>query len=227
MQLFPALPEVVQGTFRPAPFGRLERRDGSPCERGIFIVNHTTNYQLSQWESTDRILMEDFNSDNAKIDAALKNQADAIAALTQTVSGKASASALEALEAQVGPKLIGTQTVSASTNYWNVQLGEVDWSAWSMVRVVCKPVLSSGGNYEAQINGSYRYSLGSNVTGPCVVLLFPGRDPALPTVGLGWTSEGMQGFMADTVFENLATVTFSCRSGTLEPGTAAQIWGVK
>lgn len=201
-------------------------------------MNQTANYQLSQWEPTDRILMSDFNADNAKIDAALKANADAITAeaaarqqavtaLTQTVSGKASASALEALEAQVGPKLIGTQTVSASTNYWNVQLGEVDWSAWSMVRVVCKPVLSSGGNYEAQINGSYRYSLGSNVTGPCVVLLFPGRDPALPAVGLGWTSEGMQGFMADTTFEDLATVTFSCRSGTLEPGTAAQIWGVK
>ena len=35
-------------------------------------MNHTTNYQLSQWESTDRILMSDFNSDNSKIDAALK-----------------------------------------------------------------------------------------------------------------------------------------------------------
>ena len=34
-------------------------------------MNHTTNYQLSQWESTDRILMSDFNSDNAKLDEAL------------------------------------------------------------------------------------------------------------------------------------------------------------
>ena len=34
-------------------------------------MNQTTNYQLSQWESTDRILMSDFNSDNSKIDAAL------------------------------------------------------------------------------------------------------------------------------------------------------------
>ena len=43
-------------------------------------MNQTTNYQLSQWESTDRILMSDFNSDNSKIDAALKANADAIAA---------------------------------------------------------------------------------------------------------------------------------------------------
>ena len=44
-------------------------------------MNQTANYQLSQWESTDRILMSDFNSDNAKIDAALKTNADNIAAL--------------------------------------------------------------------------------------------------------------------------------------------------
>ena len=40
----------------------------------------TGNYQLNQWESADRIRMEDFNGDNAKIDAALKGQAEALAA---------------------------------------------------------------------------------------------------------------------------------------------------
>lgn len=34
-------------------------------------MKKTQNYQLSQWEMTDRIRMEDFNGDNAKIDAAL------------------------------------------------------------------------------------------------------------------------------------------------------------
>ena len=33
--------------------------------------NHTTNYQLCQWEATDKVLRTDFNQDNAKIDAAL------------------------------------------------------------------------------------------------------------------------------------------------------------
>ena len=69
-------------------------------------MNQTTNYQLNQWESTDRILMADFNADNAKLDAALKAQADAIAAkaaqstvtaLSQTVSTKASQSDMPAL----------------------------------------------------------------------------------------------------------------------------------
>lgn len=34
-------------------------------------MNYTQNYQLSQWVESDRVLMEDFNRDNAKIDAAL------------------------------------------------------------------------------------------------------------------------------------------------------------
>ncbi len=42
--------------------------------------SQTPNYQLNQWSRDDRILMEDFNADNAKIDRAL---AGFTAALTQ------------------------------------------------------------------------------------------------------------------------------------------------
>ena len=45
-------------------------------------MKQTSNYQLNQWEKTDRILMEDFNGDNAKVDAALKTQTEELAALT-------------------------------------------------------------------------------------------------------------------------------------------------
>ena len=34
-------------------------------------TNHTTNYQLNQWEATDKVLRTDFNADNERIDAAL------------------------------------------------------------------------------------------------------------------------------------------------------------
>lgn len=34
-------------------------------------MEQTSNYQLNQWAESDRILRTDFNSDNAKIDAAL------------------------------------------------------------------------------------------------------------------------------------------------------------
>ena len=36
-------------------------------------MEHTSNYNLSQWAGEDRILREDFNADNAKIEYALSN----------------------------------------------------------------------------------------------------------------------------------------------------------
>ena len=68
-------------------------------------ANYTPNYQLNQWERSDKVLMDDFNHDNAKIDSALAAKADASAveALDQAVGGKAEQSALDAL----------SQTVSA------------------------------------------------------------------------------------------------------------------
>ena len=68
-------------------------------------ANSTPNYQLNQWERSDKVLMDDFNHDNAKIDSALAAKADASAveALDRAVGGKAERSALDAL----------SQTVSA------------------------------------------------------------------------------------------------------------------
>ena len=34
-------------------------------------MDKTTNFELNKWAETDRIMMDDFNSDNTKIDAAL------------------------------------------------------------------------------------------------------------------------------------------------------------
>lgn len=34
-------------------------------------MRETSNYKLNQWDKPDQILMEDFNADNAKIEAAL------------------------------------------------------------------------------------------------------------------------------------------------------------
>ena len=77
--------------------------------------NHTANYNLNQWEATDKVLRTEFNEDNSKIDAALNSLAgqvagkaaqSAVTALTQSVSGKADQSALNSL----------TQTVNGKAN---------------------------------------------------------------------------------------------------------------
>lgn len=49
-------------------------------------MNKTPNFALNQWESTDRILMADFNADNAKIDAALQAEKTAREALAAAVA---------------------------------------------------------------------------------------------------------------------------------------------
>lgn len=63
--------------------------------------NHTTNYQLCQWQADDQVKRTDFNGDNAKIDAALNDLSDGLAAAREE---KADQSALEALAAEVEKK---------------------------------------------------------------------------------------------------------------------------
>lgn len=50
------------------------------------FMEQTSSYQLNQWEATDRILREDFNADNRKIEAAL-NAARAAAGNCRIVLG--------------------------------------------------------------------------------------------------------------------------------------------
>ena len=53
-------------------------------------TNHTPNFNLCQWEATDKVLRTDFNQDNQKIDAALSAHDTALA-------GKVSSGELAAL----------------------------------------------------------------------------------------------------------------------------------
>ncbi len=56
-------------------------------------MERTEQYQLSRWQKSDRILMDDFNADNAKIDAALA--ANAAAILAEKANREAGAAAEE------------------------------------------------------------------------------------------------------------------------------------
>ena len=48
--------------------------------------NHTQHFALNRWDLNDQIIMDDFNDDNAKIDAALHNNAAALSALQTTLN---------------------------------------------------------------------------------------------------------------------------------------------
>lgn len=49
-------------------------------------MEQTEKYQLSQWEQSDRIQMEDFNSDNAKVEEALAALAERLDSQIYTTS---------------------------------------------------------------------------------------------------------------------------------------------
>ena len=72
-------------------------------------MTKTTNYQLNQWAKSDRIMLEDFNADNAKIDAAIKAVADAtpkIVTGSYVGTGSYGASNPNTLTFDFAPKLI-------------------------------------------------------------------------------------------------------------------------
>ena len=68
-------------------------------------MNRTNNYNLCQFEETDRVRRTDFNEDNAKIDAAVKavdGRGDGLEA------SKADKSALAAVDAKISRIVTGT-----------------------------------------------------------------------------------------------------------------------
>ena len=84
-----------------------------------FASKQTSNYGLCQWEQTDLVVHSDFNEDNQKIDAALKDLEDNKAeqseldSLTSTVNGKASSSTVSSLSSRVSSLESGKASVSA------------------------------------------------------------------------------------------------------------------
>ena len=75
-------------------------------------MTKSTNYQLNQWAKSDRVMMDDFNADNAKIDAALKANADAIAA--ETTARVAGDAALQSAVSACGDCFVEAKTYTGN-----------------------------------------------------------------------------------------------------------------
>lgn len=104
-------------------------------------MNTTSNYGLSQWEASDRILREDFNNDNQLIDTALAD------------CGKF-----------VKLKEITTTAAAAQVD---VAFSDIDWSAWQEV-CIHVAITVSGMDYNTSFNfnshGQSNYLTGSSTT---------------------------------------------------------------
>ena len=119
-------------------------------------MNYTQNYQLNQWDATDRVLRTDFNSDNQKIDAALKNAADAVAA---------EAAARAAGDVYV--KLLDV-TLESELQKWDVDVSAIDLAQYQ--KLLMYPHLKGNNDQWVylRLNGlTSGYSSPNNATSYC------------------------------------------------------------
>ena len=105
-------------------------------------MNQTANYQLSQWEASDRILMEDFNSDNSKIDAALEAQAEAITGLNAAIRDQSAA--LNTLRNRVGAQMLANGAAPVGEDSFIIPMSGVTWSQWKTVYIVVELTAQEG-----------------------------------------------------------------------------------
>ena len=91
------------------------------------MLNYTENYQLPQWEETDRVLMDDFNAANGKMDEVLGQ-------LHTTT---------ENLSARAGIRKIKTLTVSSSCTEYPISLSDIQWDDWKAVHILVDPYTST------------------------------------------------------------------------------------
>lgn len=213
------------------PFGAREE----PLRKGDFILNQTNHYQLSQWEPTDRILMENFNGDNQKIDAALKANAEAIAA-------KADADTLRYV------KICEKVTESAAAAV-DLIVSDVDFTQYLKVELFARiPGMSKTVNIRVNnIADGYCYGATSGgSSGPSktttilasfqdkgygVLLFYPPNAQA--NVGcVTITSNGSSSFsgeqrIAPVTWENLTSFNFYIYQDNIPAGSRFALYGVK
>lgn len=109
-------------------------------------MEKTTNYQLPKWEKSDFIKMDDFNDAFGKLDAALKENADAAAGAASAESVTAIAQALGS-GGRVCRITTGSYTGNGKTGETNKRTISVDFTP------VLVAVVSEG-----DITGNYGYT---------------------------------------------------------------------
>ena len=182
--------------------------------------------------------MEDFNSDNSKIDAALEAQAEAITGLNAAIRDQSAD--LNTLRNRVGAQLLATGAAPVGEDSFIIPMSGVTWSQWKTVYIVVELTAQEGmGSYSLYVNDDDELTLGetqSNMEGLdlpqrwfCAVLtpLFSGARQA---VGLSLGSQAEEKIFAlECEFNDIETVEVRFESGNghhFSSGTY-KVWGEK
>lgn len=180
----------------------------------------TPNYRLSRWAGTDRILMEEFNSDNEKIDTALKASEDKAAAAL---------AAATALGKKAGLQLIQTVTLAAGSDFASAAIN-VDWAQWAEVYVVFhleyKGSMKSYNLYflpndDYLVRTSYDHDVG--------VIFYPVFNENLSIVGMAFSGSAVSG---NTSYKDITGIGVSLTASSgktvaISNGTTVKFYGRK
>ena len=192
-------------------------------------MKQTENYQLNQWELTDRIRMEDFNGDNEKIDAALNSQAEALAAETAARAG-----------GDLYVKLLDvSHTGSANTctidvsqinfmDYWAVylfyELGSAEYANLQLNNITSG---YQSGTHNSNVN-FYEYSRIGVLYPDTLVHFHPVTSGKIAvTLQTLVSSMTSQDFIAPVTWPSLQRLTFTLLNGTAPYNARFALYGVK
>ena len=167
-------------------------------------MEQTEQFQLSQWAAEDRILREDFNSDHAKVEAAILGRLGAVEEI-QSAAPEA-----------------------GSARQFSLDLTGFDWSAWSIVAfVVHCPVTSYNLGFRLTIGGVSNAGLCADEESqtPLMGVLFPGRDGASRVCCVGFPG-GRFGASPDP-YTDLTAATVSLSEGHFQAGTELVMYGIR
>ena len=177
-------------------------------------MTKTTNYQLNQWERTDRIMMDDFNADNQKLEAALTN-------------------------ALLGKRAIKTYTVTTTQpGYIDIPIDDIDFSQWSIVgmEVPFRPqandstVLACYANIGQDTFSTNGHSgLLAGTANPFVLLYLPMHDPERTVSAIGVIPGGGYGCAPNLKFKdlNLVRILYNSAAKQLPLGLKIHFWGIR
>ena len=174
-------------------------------------MTKTTNYQLNQWEKTDRILMEDFNADNTKIEASL--------------------------DSKVPMTVLHDITLTEDTNQLSFNTAEENWSQYSVILITYTPATAGSGSTVnvSAFSSDYHMDLGfstpsrkenlaafSTGTG-MTMLLFSGRYTAAAQA-LTFTG---QSFLFGYCSIGVGNTNYPlCFQGTMKRGAKIKVTGI-
>lgn len=215
-------------------------------------MRETSNYKLSQWDKTDRIKMEDFNSDNQKIDSQLHA---AMQQLAQAASQEGLAAEQAAREAADAAQAETLRNEITAAQKW-VKIGEatLDTAAKTLAVTVSNAEQYHHLEMDFYASGCYiLYPCWNENTGPFRYAYYSSDTPAVlagghvnfyPICGHGlladWAGGGITAagskstndspvISADLPFSGTVTVGISDTStrGKLAAGSTVIVYGMK